>query len=196
MLQSFAGRYATLNMLGAVTRKANTLDAKFEKYQFQLIPSSDGKFGVKRKFLGVFPLNKIGSLELAKIKVSRTEFAGRELLTVHYDNRYWFSGDKFKPKPLPDTWQSALGNYKIINPDSQGSPEKISLSHKEGILELTSKNPLWHSGTGKVYLTPISKTEAVTTGIGRNSGETMRMINIDGGKGLAFWGYKMKKEPS
>lgn len=196
MLQSFTGRYATLNMLGTVTRKANTLDAKFEKYQFQLIPSSDGKFGVKRKFLGIFPLNKIGSLELAKIKVSRTEFAGRELLTVHYDNRYWFSGDKFKPKPLPDTWKSALGNYKIINPDSQGSPEKIRLSHKEGVLELTSKNPLWHSGTGKVYLTPTSKTEAVTTGIGRNSGETMRMINIDGGKGLAFWGYKMKKEPS
>ena len=196
MLQSFAGQYATLNMLGSVRRDDKSLDANFEKYQFQLIPSSDGKFGVTRKFLGIFPLKKIGSLELAKIKVTRTEYAGRELLTIHYNNGYWFSADKFGPKPLPDTWEKALGAYKIINPDPQGSPEEIRLSHKEGVLELTSKNPLWHSGTGKIYLTPISKTEAVTTGIGRNSGETMRLINIDGEKGLAFWGYKMKKEPS
>ena len=196
MLQSFAGQYATLNMLGSVRRDDKSLDANFEKYQFQLIPSSDGKFGVTRKFLGIFPLKKIGSLELAKIRVTRTAYAGRELLTIHYNNGYWFSADKFAPKPLPDTWEKALGAYKIINPDPQGSPGEVRLSHKAGVLELTFKNPLWHSGTGKFYLNPISEIEAVTTGIGRNSGETMQLINIDGEKGLTFWGYRMKKAPS
>jgi len=196
MLQSFEGRYASLNILGAVTRKEKILDANFEKYRFQLIPSSNGIFGVERRFLGIFPLNKIGSLELAKIQVRRTEFTGRELLTIHYNNEYWFSADKLDFKPFPDTWETALGNYKIINPDPHGSPEEIRLLKKEGVLELSFKNPLWYSGTGKIYLKPISKTQAVTIGIGRNSGETIRLIDINGEKGLAFWGYKIKKEPS
>jgi len=196
MLQSFAGRYATLNMLGGVTREEKTLTANFEKYKFQLIPSSSGKFGVARRFLGIFPLKKIGSLELVKIKVKRTDYAGREFLTIHYDNKHWFSAAKLNPKPLPDIWETALGNYKITNPDPQGSPEEIRLAEKEGVLELSFKNPLWYSGRGKIYLRPISKTQAITTGLGRNSGETMRLIDINGENGLAFWGYKMKKEPS
>ena len=40
-------------------------------------------------------------------------------------------------------------SYKIINPDTQGSPEEIRLSHKEGVLELTSKNPLVAFGNRK-----------------------------------------------
>jgi len=149
---------------------------------------------VERKFLGIFPLNKIGSLELAKIQVSHTEFAGRKLLTIHYNNKYWFSADKLNPKTLPDTWETALGGYKIINPNPQGSPEEIRLSKKGDLLEFSNKNPLWHSGTGKIYLNPISKIEAISTGIGRHSGETIRLIDIDGEKGLSFWGYKMMKQ--
>jgi hypothetical protein len=74
--------------------------------------------------------------------------------------------------------------------------EDIRLSKKEGLIEISYKLPLWYPGRGKLYLNPISETQAVTTGVGRNSGETMRIINIDHEKGLSFWGYKMKKEPS
>jgi hypothetical protein len=56
--------------------------------------------------------------------------------------------------------------------------------------------PLWFAGKRKLYLTPISETEALTLGIGRNSGETMRIINMDSEEGLYFWGFKMKKKPS
>ena len=133
-------------------------------------------------------------MELVKIKVRRTDFAGRELMAVHYDNRHWFSADKINPLPLPAKWENALGKYQIINPDKHSTPEDIRLSKKEGVVEISYNLPLWRSGRGKLYLYPISETEAVTTGIGRYSGETMRMIDIDGEKGLAFWGYKMKKQ--
>jgi hypothetical protein len=46
-----------------------------------------------------------------------------------------------------------------------------------------------------LYLIPISETEAITLGIGGNSGETMRIVDMDNDKGLHFWGYKMKKKP-
>jgi CubicO group peptidase (beta-lactamase class C family) len=194
MLQSFVGKYATLDMLGAVERKEKVLDANFESYKFQLIPSSNGKFGVERYLLGIFPLKKIGNLELFKIQVRRTDFAGRELMAVHYDNRHWFSADKINPLPLPAKWENALGKYQIINPDKHSTPEDIRLSKKEGVVEISYNLPLWRPGRRKLYLYPISETEAVTTGIGRYSGETMRMIDIDGEKELAFWGYKMKKQ--
>ena len=194
MLQSFVGRYAALNMLGTVGRKEKTLDAYFERYKFRLIPSSNGKFGVQRKLLGIFPLNKIGNLELAKIQVRRTDFAGRELLTVHYDDRHWFSAEKINPVTLPQAWKNVLGKYKVINPDPHSSPEDFSLSNKDGVLVLRYKSPLWHTATAQTYLIPISETQAFTSGIGRYSGETMRMIDIDGEKGLSIWGYMMKKQ--
>jgi hypothetical protein len=194
MLQSFAGQYASLDLLGAVTRQDKTLEAELDKYDFQLIPSSNGSFGVKRRFLGIFPLKKLGSLEVAKIRVGRTDFDGRELLTVRYDDKYWFSAERLSLSPLPPAWEKALGEYKILNPDPDGSPEAVKLSVKTGVLEFSYKYPLWHSGRSKIYLKPISGTEAVTTGIGRNSGETMRLVDIDGEIGLAFWGYKMKKQ--
>jgi len=194
-LQSFVGRYASLDLLGAVTRQDKTLEAEFDKYDFQLIPSSNGSFGVERRFLGIFPVKKLGSLEMAKIRVGRADFDGRELLTVRYDNKYWFSAERLSLSPLPSAWEKALGKYKILNPDPDGTPEAVKLSEKTGVLELSFKNPLWHSGRGKIYLRPISETAALTTGIGRNSGETMRLVDIDGETGLAFWGYRMKKQP-
>lgn len=194
MLQSFVGRYATLNMLGTVARKEKTLDAYFERYKFRLIPSSNGKFGVERKLLGIFPLKKIGNLELAKIQARHMDVAGRELLTVQYADRHWFSAEKINPLTLPQAWENALGKYKIINPDPHSSPEDMSLSNKEGVLVFRYKFPLWYAGTAQTYLIPISETEAITLGIGRSSGETLRMIDIDGEKGLSFWGYKLKKK--
>ncbi len=196
MLQSFVGRYATLNMLGSIARNKNSLEAKMGDYKFLLIPSSDGKFGVKRKLLGIFPLKKIGNLELARIRTMHMDFAGRELLVVYYDNRHWFSAEKIDPLPLPGTWKNALGEYQLINPDTEGSPQDIALSNEEGVLVLSYNMPVWSDRKAKLYLTPISETEAITLGIGRSSGETMRLFKIDNEEGIYFWGFKMKKRPS
>jgi hypothetical protein len=64
------------------------------------------------------------------------------------------------------------------------------------VLVLRYKNPLWQAGEAKLYLIPRSETEALTLGIGRSSGETMRVIAIDGETGLIFLGYKMMKKNS
>ena len=51
MLQAFIGRYATLSMLGSIERNKNLLSANVRGYKFKLVPSSDGRFGVERKWL-------------------------------------------------------------------------------------------------------------------------------------------------
>jgi hypothetical protein len=165
-------------------------------YKFRLIPSSNGKFGVERKFLGIFPLKKIGNLELAKIRTMHMNFGGRELLIVRYDGRHWFTAEKIDPLPLPDTWKNALGEYQVTNPDPQGSPQDLTLSNEDGVLVFSYKMPIWYAGKAKLHLSPISETEAITLGIGRSSGETMRIVKIDNGEGLHFWGFEMKKKPS
>jgi len=40
-----------------------------------------------------------------------------------------------------------------------------------------------------MYFTSISETVAITLGIGRNSGETMRIVSIDNQKGIYFMGF-------
>jgi hypothetical protein len=117
----------------------------------------------------------------------------RQLLSIRYNNRLWFYAEKIDPAPLPNTWQNMLGRYQIVNPDPKGSPQDITLSNEKDVLVLRYKNPLWHAGEAKNYLIPRSANEALTLGIGRSSGETMRMIEIDGETGLLIWGYKMKK---
>jgi CubicO group peptidase (beta-lactamase class C family) len=193
LLNTFVGRYATLSMLGSIERNGSNLDATFDNYKFRMVPSSNGKFGVARTFLGIFPMKKIGSLELAKIQASPVNINDRQLLSIRYNNRLWFYAEKIDPAPLPNTWQNMLGRYQIVNPDPKGSPQDITLSYEKDVLVLRYKNPLWHSGEAKNYLVPRSGTEALTLGIGRSSGETMRMIEVDGQTGLSIWGYRMKR---
>ena len=195
MLQAFIGRYATLSMLGSIERNKNLLSANVRGYKFKLVPSSDGRFGVERKWLGIFSLKKIGDLELAKVRVRRMDFAGRELLIGSYDDRHWFTAEKINSLPLSDAWEKALGKYQVINPDPESSIQDVTLSREEDLLVFTYKFPLWRDGKGILYFNPISGTEAITLGIGRNSGESMQIVNIDDEKGLHFWGFKMKKNP-
>jgi hypothetical protein len=194
VLQTFVGRYGTLDMLGSIERQKEALYANFGGYKFRLIPSSNGRFGVERKLLGIFPLKKIGSLELAKVRVRRAKFSGRDLLIVYYDERHWFSAEKIEPSPLPETWENMVGKYQIVDPDPESTPQDIILSNKENLLVINYKFPLWRGGKSNINLIPISETEAVTVGIGRYSGETMGVIDIEGKPGLTFWGYKMKKK--
>ena len=196
MLQAFVGRYATINMLGSVEHNKKTLNAQVGGYKVQLIPSSKGEFGVERKWLGLFSQKKIGALELSKIRAGRMDVAGRELLIIRYDDRHWFTAEKKDPVPLPETWENALGKYEVINPDPEGSIQDITLSRDEDLLVFTYTFPVWSSGKRILYFASISETAAITLGIGRNSGETMRIVNIDNQKGIYFFGFKMKKIPS
>jgi hypothetical protein len=154
---------------------------------------SNGKFGVERKDLGIFPVKKIGDLELSKIQIIPVNIDGRQLLSIRYNNSLWFYAEKINPSPLPNSWHNMLGRYQIVNPDPKGSPQDMILSIEEDVLVLRYKNPLWHPGEAKHYLITRSDTEALTLGIGRSSGETMRMIAIDGETGLLIGGYQMKK---
>lgn len=193
MLQDFVGEYATLNLLGTVERHKQTLDAHIGGYQFQLIPSSNGIFGVERKWLGIFPIRKVGNLDLAKIRARRMDVAGRKLLIVNYDGRHWFTAEKIDPTPLPDAWGRALGTYQVINPDPEGSIQDVTLARDQNLLVFTYNHPVWGDGIRKMYFRSISGSEAVALGIGRNSGETMRIVNIDNEIGLQYKGFKMKR---
>ena len=196
MLQDFVGKYATLNLLGAVERHKKTLKAHVGGYKFQLIPSSNGIFGVERKWLGIFPIRKVGNLDLAKIRVRRMDVAGRKLLIINYDGRHWFAAEKIDSRPLPDAWERALGKYQVINPDPEGSIQDVTLSRNQNTLVFTFNYPVWGDGKRKMYFRSISGSEAIALGIGRSSGETLRIVNIDNELGLYYSGFKMRKKAS
>jgi hypothetical protein len=193
VMDSMVGRYASLTSLGSIEQKGSNLNATLDNYKFRLVPSSNGKFGVTKKFLGIFPMKKIGHLELSQIQASLVDTGDRQLLSIRYKNKPWFYAEKIDPAPLPTTWQNKLGSYQVVNPDTHGTPQDITLTNEKDVLVMRYKNPLWRAGEAKHYLIPRSDTEAMTLGIGRSSGETMRMIEVDGQTGLSIWGYRMKK---
>jgi CubicO group peptidase (beta-lactamase class C family) len=95
-------------------------------------------------------------------------------------------------------WKDRLGKYKVLEPYFKC--EKCVLADPTGLtLKLTLENEILKVETkgnspygSDVYLLPISNMQAVTTGIGRGTGETLYMLPNGN---LSFMGFEfqMKK---
>jgi hypothetical protein len=48
---------------------------------------------------------------------------------------------------------------------------------------------------GDVALTPVSSDLALVAGIGRNRGESVRVVTVDGREQFELWGYRYRRTP-
>lgn len=105
-------------------------------------------------------------------------------------------GEKFTGGEIPPAWQARIGSYRIANlhPDDASLyfpplgwvPRVITLSIVDGMLLL--------DGTlrGEVPIQPVSDTLAFVGGVGRNSGESVRVEERSGEERIVFWGLEYR----
>ena len=110
-----------------------------------------------------------------------------------------FMGIKIEPKPIPDNWKTHYGNYKV-KPSKYTCvkcPEiidfnttKLKVAETDGFVSLTSSNNEF-LGDLTYILNILSENRAVTYGIGRQSGNTVRLLENGN---IYFYGFEFERE--
>jgi hypothetical protein len=102
--------------------------------------------------------------------------------------------EKIAPETPPKEWLARVGKYTIVN------EREIVFANKENKKKNKTQNiTLSYNSANKnlslngMSIKAISPTEAVTCGIGRNAGETVRVYMENGQEYLWAWGYSLKR---
>jgi hypothetical protein len=100
---------------------------------------------------------------------------------------------KIAPVAVPESWLKRSGKYRVENPDPYGTLSDVSLAldRSSGFFMLEVK--VFGSGA-KFPLQPVSDTEARLMGVGRNLGETIRIVSGAEGEKLVFEGFVLSKK--
>ncbi len=186
-LKGYAGYYAT-EYMGAVRIAASGKGASMKVAGFPLKMNfvEGKKFSLS--FLGFTPAmlkDKLFSIE---------EVAGRRIMAAEvYGKRYLF-GARVDPVPLPGAWLRRAGAYESIG-TGDGVPlyEGMELRVIDGMLIVYFSIRGVARKLPYLILQPVSDTEAVVAGLGRNMGQTMRVLSRDGRECIVFSGAIFRK---
>ena len=192
-LDAYEGWYSTIAGPVKVRVRSGILETNVLNKTMRLVPLADGGLGLRYKFLGLIPVS-LGDLEY--LSISRATVAGHEILKAHSIGPAEFLvGEKIKPVPVPGRWLQRVGEYEIANPgDDLLVPNQHRLRYADGFLYLDYSDPTGEKIAVTFALLPVSDTEVVISGLGRNMGETIRAVTIDGQEMLSYSGYVLRKK--
>jgi len=191
-LQAYEGRYATIAGVINVTRQADYLRTEVMGKAVRLVPRVDGLLGLQYRLLGLFPIS-LGQMDYDGFSVACV--AGHDILKVRSLGQELLLGERIKLVPIPEKWVRRTGEYEIINRDDDAVLiDNLCLRQDNGLLIMDYTVPLFLDGRMGKAITPLSDTEAITYGLGRNMGETIRVVNVGGEELLRYSGYLLRKK--
>lgn len=185
-LHPIEGLYATVVGLVEVKQAGKNIEAKVQKYpfiKFRLIADPERWFTVKPLLFGLIPV-KVADLENLRFGVS--EISGVKVLLANNNGVKSITGEKFEKAPIPSVWRQRCGKY--VEAGYQGLPSlnfRMKLVIRQGVL-MGYPRPL--------ILTPISDTELLIRGLGRDLRETIRIVNVNGEEQLSYAGLLFRKK--
>lgn len=107
-----------------------------------------------------------------------------------------FIASKESPAPIPSQWRAAFGSYtikkdfytckKCVVGDPEGTV--LTLAEKDGFLVVKMKAK---GSSSLSYLSPISETVGITSGIGRGCGETVKILSNGN---IYYSGYEFERK--
>jgi CubicO group peptidase (beta-lactamase class C family) len=191
-LQAYEGRYATIAGVVNVTKKSDYLRAEVMDTALRLVPRADGLLGLQYKLLGFFPIS-LGQMDYDGFSVARV--AGRDILKVCSQGQELLLGERIKLVTIPEKWLQRTGEYEIINQgDDAVLIDNVRLRQDNGLLIMDYAMPLFIDGRMSAAISPLSDTEVITYGLGRNMGETIRVVTVGGEELLQYSGYLLRKK--
>ena len=191
VVRDYAGQYASLAGFAEIRPKKSHFYAEVMGRTLQLDQLADGRFGVKYRIFGLFPIS-LGELDYYEI--GRDIIAGHEILKASTKGRDLLIAEKIYPFPVSEAWQKRVGSYEIDNlGDDFPLIEKVRISYDNQLLIVECAVPFYFQGLARIPLKPISDTEAIISGLGRGLGETIRVITVNGKELLVYSGYQLSK---
>ncbi|WP_027418190.1 serine hydrolase domain-containing protein [Crocinitomix catalasitica] len=161
-----------------------------------------GKAVLNQKNDSMIYTGKINLFRIIPIKLKQQEFKfvkinGEVFLkNINVNSQQGFyEGRRLNLNPIPDEWAEMIGKYKAINDFAcTDCPAKVKqstlkLSKKEGMLFFEVETTGWVKGA--CFIEIIGDGIAVTDGIGRGTGETVKILENGN---LYYSGYEFSKK--
>ncbi len=190
--QSMAKDYVASDMIVRHYVKKETLYVKLAIFKAVCDMQADGFYALKPRGIARLPLiRKI----FKGIRLKQTQKGEDDVLILEQATAYrkmaLAFGSPLVKKPIPSSWQEAVGKYVIIN-DNKALKEaykSIRLVIKKDVITI-----MMHvlGSQNNVMLEPLNDHEAITQGFGRNARETVR-LKKDSNTVITFQGMHMKK---
>ncbi|MFK8007587.1 MAG: serine hydrolase domain-containing protein [Saprospiraceae bacterium] len=136
------------------------------------------QYSFTAKLLGFIPI------KIKELKGSFVKYEGQTYFRIVENNQAQYMGVKIRPKSISRDWKNANGKYKrtgklfpckTCTKQLRFDDLKIKISEENGfiLLETFGKS---EAGNQRYYLDLLSEKNAVTLGIGRNSGITVKIL--------------------
>ena len=183
-----AGYYATPNGLAQVRVENGRLRIFAFGNWLRGVYHEDGSISLEARLLSF----KIPVPALEEIHLTFESIGDEVYLCLRIGGTLIAPCAKVKPVDVPDSWSQRSGRYRIENTDADGmlSDASVALDRSSGFLVLKATV----LGARAMYpLQAISATEARFLGVGRNLGETLRVVAGEDGERLLFSGYVLSK---
>jgi CubicO group peptidase (beta-lactamase class C family) len=183
-LQALAGIYVkNISGLsfGTVTVEAVTGGLRVQGQTDIWIPRQNGYFS----YPGTGP-------DSQRVQFKFQSVAGRSIVSVRYQGEEFLHMERYEQGAIPAAWTARRGAYAAvnINPGSTLWPGTNTMT-----LEVGADGFLRLKGTlrGDVPIKTITDTLAIVGGIGRNRGESVRVVTVGGEEQIEFWGYRYRR---
>jgi len=184
------GQYATDLGLIEITTKVGQICACNIGANLDVAPLPNGWFQTKKPLLTSLPP---GYEALDGMEFTQKDVDGQRVLVMRGKDKEFLLGARVPPRPIPRAWQRRIGRYRVINEDPHFPVEEMRLETRDGLLYLHYRMPLLSHRGIAVPLAAISDTEAITVGLGRTRGETVRIIQSAGDERLVYSGYHARR---
>jgi hypothetical protein len=195
VLKDYEGHYATGVRVYTVTAKGDRLYTELLGLPVDLVPHGIGQFSIQYRLFGFIPIK---AKQLEGLQFSLTRIKGHEVLVLHYKGKKYLLGEKIESSPIPDAWLKRVGDYELVNPDDYFPLiERANLSYENNLLLLDVTTPMLGAlGTERwrFAIRPVSQTEAVVLGLGRNMGETIHVVTENGEERLRYSGCEFRRK--
>jgi len=196
VLKDYEGHYATGFRVYTVSTRGEELHTRLMGKPVRLVPHGMGLFSLQYRLFGIIPI-KVKQLD--GLTFSLNHIAGRDVLVLHDNGKKHLLAERIEPSPIPDAWLKRLGEYELVNPgDYFPMIKRAQLKVEDHLLTLdVTTSMLSNVGTERwgFAIGPISNTEAVILGLGRNMGETIQVVTEKGEERLLYSGCEFRRKP-
>ncbi|TSA45934.1 MAG: hypothetical protein D4R56_04730, partial [Deltaproteobacteria bacterium] len=130
--------------------------------------------------------------DVQQLQLKFQTLAGRSVISYRYGGEELLYAERYEQGAVPAAWTARQGAYTAtnINPGSALWPGKNTMT-----VEVGADGLLRLKGTlrGDIPIKPLSDTLAIVGGIGRNRGESVRVVTVGGEEQIEFWGFRYRR---
>ncbi len=191
-LKKYTGTYALPIEAYEISLNKNKLEMTIQDTRVKLIPVADSTFIPKVLLVG--PLG----IKIKQVRFYFDEVAGEHLLIQEEveTGEKEILGQKITLPEIPQEWKNRYGKYEILNADSADYPmfEDFELRENKGKIEFVFTINFDNNPTFKPALIPVNDSLAYISGLGRQGGQSVRVMENDAGEDILYYsGYQLKK---